>query len=606
MSEAIIYAAGNPDAYPIEYYDSETGSYEGLIPELLKSFSEQTDYDVIYYGADKDDEREQMLANLQVDIISGCDGTEPFVRKSDGWIALAETVKDGKTATYSIYLTDAAPESLDAELRGFLSGVTSDAKTEIMLETVKQRSLAEQAKMKKAVIGLSIVVFFLAFVIIALFRKNKRIVRDIKQNKEVDEVTGIGNMEHMAHYYKSLVQDKNRILYSMFYFYFDAERMERAGSYADVVEFLRYTATVLQDYTSDTDILARVSDSGFALLRLTASEKEAKEWFMPALNRIRGFSERYGKTYACDVSVGMYNLKADDRELNAILFNASQSAQSAYREGSDFKVCTDEVIRTLMEEKRLQADIGRGFSNGEFQLYIQFYVDTGNGKIVGGEALSRWEHPEKGLLTPARYISMMEKEGLISQLDYYSLEKACAFLEGMNHAGVKDFFISCNFSRETFSAEDFAVRCKKIMENYQFDRELLIFEITESAAIKNIVSVKKNIRDMKDMGIRIALDDFGEGFTSFFDIQEYPLDGLKLDKSLIDNLGTNPGDVILRAMIQVGHELGITVLAEGVETDEQIRILKEMNCDVIQGFRFHYPIPEWEARKELMEQIGNR
>ena len=111
---------------------------------------------------------------------------------------------------------------------------------------------------------------------------------------------------------------------------------------------------------------------------------------------------------------------------------------------------------------------------------------------------------------------------------------------------------------------------------------------------------------MKDMGIRIALDDFGEGFTSFFDIQEYPLDGLKLDKSLIDNLGTNPGDVILRAMIQVGHELGITVLAEGVETDEQIRILKEMNCDVIQGFRFHYPIPEWEARKELMEQIGNR
>lgn len=606
MSEAIIYAAGNPDAYPIEYYDSETGTYEGLIPELLKSFSEQTDYDVIYYGAGKDDEREQMLANLQVDIISGCDGTESFVRKSDGWIALAETVKDGKTATYSIYLTDAAPESLDAELRGFLSGVTSEAKTEIMLETVKQRSLAEQAKMRKAVIGLSIVVFFLAVVIIALFRKNKRIVRDIKQNKEVDEVTGIGNMEHMVHYYKSLVQDKNRILYSMFYFYFDAERMERAGSYADVVEFLRYTAAVLQDYTSDTDILARVSDSGFALLRLTASEKEAKEWFMPALNRIRGFSERYGKTYACDVSVGMYNLKADDRELNAILFNASQSAQSAYREGADFKVCTDEVIRTLMEEKRLQADIGRGFRNGEFQLYIQFYVDTGNGKIVGGEALSRWEHPEKGLLTPARYISMMEKEGLISQLDYYSLEKACAFLEGMNHAGIKDFFISCNFSRETFSAEDFAVRCKKIMENYQFDRELLIFEITESAAIKNIVSVKKNIRDMKDMGIRIALDDFGEGFTSFFDIQEYPLDGLKLDKSLIDNLGTNPGDVILRAMIQVGHELGITVLAEGVETDEQIRILKEMNCDVIQGFRFHYPIPEWEARKELMEQIGNR
>ena len=122
--------------------------------------------------------------------------------------------------------------------------------------------------------------------------------------------------------------------------------------------------------------------------------------------------------------------------------------------------------------------------------------------------------------------------------------------------------------------------------------------------MRNFEVAEKNIRKMKKMGIRIVLDDFGEGFTSFFDIQEYQLDGLKLGKGLIDRLGTRAGDIIIRAMIWVGHELGLTVLAEGVENEDQVRILQGMHCDVIQGFYYYQPLPDWEAKRLIMRSGG--
>lgn len=257
-------------------------------------------------------------------------------------------------------------------------------------------------------------------------------------------------------------------------------------------------------------------------------------------------------------------------------------------------------------QQRLEQEIYRGLEREEFQLYVQFYVDTVQYRIVGGETLSRWEHPQRGMLLPDQYIPLMEQVDLIDQLDYYTLNKVCRFLQRLYHNGIASFFVSCNFSRGTFVSGDFVRRCGEIIERYDFPREMLVFELTETKDVKDTDSLKRNIKAVRNMGIRIALDDFGQGFTSFFDIQEYELDVLKLDKSLIDNAGTRLGSGILRAMIQVGHELGMEVLAEGVETDEQVRRLSEMGCDVIQGFRFYYPIPVRDVERKLQQLSGSR
>ncbi|NLA86344.1 MAG: EAL domain-containing protein, partial [Clostridiales bacterium] len=130
--------------------------------------------------------------------------------------------------------------------------------------------------------------------------------------------------------------------------------------------------------------------------------------------------------------------------------------------------------------------------------------------------------------------------------------------------------------------------------------------ITESAAVRNTAQISLNVLAMKELGVSIVLDDFGEGFSSFYDLQKYPLDALKLNKSLIDNILSATGKAILKGLIQVGHELGMTILAEGVETDEQVEALQALNCDVIQGFRFYYPLPAWDAKEKILETLNEQ
>ncbi len=601
MEEIIIYVAGNPDLYPMEYYDEDTETYQGVIPQLLEQFSKQSNYKIIYYNKVSKDERAQLAANRQVDLISGCVDAESFEHTDNDSIVVFETVKNGKPVSYKLYFSDVAPKSLKADLQNYFAGVTQEVKTGILVDVKEHTPIKSRSLILDSIISLSLAVLILITAVILLVRKYRHKLKIYEQNKETDEITAIGNTDHLVRYYNSLLNDKNRILYSMFCFYVDTDRMERMSSHQETNEFLKYTAMILQDYTLETDVLARVSEVGFILLKLSEGQ-DIDEWIIPALERIRSFSENNGKAYSCDIAAGVYHLKSDDRDLNEMIFNSWQSAMSAYREKLDYKICSDEMVNRFIEERKLQADISRGFENEEFLLYIQFYVDAHSYKIVGGEALSRWQHPEKGFLTPERFVPLMEREDMISRMDYYSLEKACSFLDKLSQEGVKNFFLSCNFSRKTFSSADFVKECKGIIEKHKFDRKMLVFEITESTSVRNISQVHKNANELKELGIRILLDDFGEGFTSFFDLQEYPVDGLKLDKNLVDNINTEKGKTILKSMAGIGHELNLTILAEGIERDEQITELQKIDCDIIQGFRFHYPIPEWEAQSEILQQ----
>lgn len=598
MEEIVIYVAGNPGSYPVEYYDSESGAYQGVIPELLRAFSQQSNYEIRYYEPGEEDRREQLASNFQVDLISGCDGSEQFRHKEGVELVVLETEEQGRRVQYQLWLTDAAPQSLAEDLRSFLSQVSQESKAGMLVEAAGAQPGQYRRQMRGGIIGLGIAVVLLAGLAAALLRKYRASKKQLRQQQERDELTGIGNIDYLERGCKALIGDQNRILYRMCYFYVDIERVERMSGRASADALLRHTAAVLSDYISQTDLLARVSDGGFAVLRLCAGQQELEEWLQLALGRLRSFSAE-GKTYAGQITAGVYPLKADDYHLDEILFQAAQSAQMACRQGEDFKICTDELQKALQEERQLQEDVRRGFECGEFQLYLQFYVDAKSKSILGGEALARWEHPERGFLAPGQFVPLMEKEGLIGQLDFYLLGLACAFLERLKRAGIEDFFLSCNFSRETLSRADFAERIREIIEKYEFERRHLIFEITESAAFGDAVAARENIAAIGQMGAQIALDDFGDGFTSFLDIQQSSPDVLKLDKALVDHIGTDFGDTVLRAMIGVGHELGLKVFAEGVEKEGQAQMLRDAGCDVLQGFLFHYPIPDWEAERKL-------
>lgn len=591
--KTLIYVAGNPDAYPLEYFDKDTQTYAGVIPELLAEFSDQSTYEIVYYEADGTDHREELAKQKQVDLLSGYEAGEELPENTG-----VVTLFPGENA-YTLYFTEAAPDAFQSDLRAYLEQVSPAEVTGLLMASVETPPNTQGMYWTMGAMGAALLV--MAAVLLLTVRRYRRRLKESQQNVETDETTGLGNMEYLERYYKQYINDKNRILYQAVYFYVDTDRLRRLSSGQETDEFLRYCAVVLGEYTQDSDILARVSEHGFIMLKLTGGTDKTDAWLTAILDRIHDYAKLYGKPYDTNIYAGIYALRAEDRDLNEIIFQASQGAYGAEKEDCRYLRCSKGMMDQFMEKRHLQASIEQAFAQKEFQLYIQFYVDAANFAVVGGEALSRWKHPQKGVLLPSMFIPLMEREKMISRLDYYCLKEVCFFLEGLLKEGVDTFFVSCNFSRDTFAAADFVQKVQEIMNGFTFPRELLILEITESVSVRNAAQIRQNIIALKKYGVRVALDDFGEGFTSFYDLQKYPIDGIKLDKGLVDHVTTPIGTAILKAMIQVGHELNMTILAEGVETDEQVRALQEIHCDVIQGFRFSHPMPQWEANAQIIQ-----
>ena len=591
--KTLIYVAGNPDAYPLEYFDKDTQTYAGVIPELLAEFSDQSTYEIVYYEADGTDHREELAQQKQVDLFSGYEAEEEQLENTG-----VVTLFPGENA-YALYFTEAAPDAFQSNLRAYLEQVSPAEVTGLLMASVETPPNTQGMYWTMGAMGAALLV--MAAVLLLTVRRYRRRLKESQQNVETDETTGLGNMEYLERYYKQYINDKNRILYQAVYFYVDTDRLRRLSSGQETDEFLRYCAVVLGEYTQDSDILAKVSEHGFIMLKLTGGTDKTDAWLTAILDRIHDYAKLYGKPYETNIYAGIYALRAEDRDLNEIIFQASQGAYGAEKVDCRYLRCSKGMMDQFMQERHLRASIEQAFAQKEFQLYIQFYVDAANFAVVGGEALSRWKHPQKGVLLPSMFIPLMEREKMISRFDYYCLKEVCFFLKGLLKEGVDTFFVSCNFSRDTFAAADFVQKVQEIMNGFTFPRELLILEITESVSVRNAAQIRQNIIALKKYGVRVALDDFGEGFTSFYDLQKYPIDGIKLDKGLVDHVTTPIGTAILKAMIQVGHELNMTILAEGVETDEQVRAQQEIHCDVIQGFRFSHPMPQWEANAQIIQ-----
>ena len=600
MDRVVIYVAGNPSLYPLEYYDAETETYRGVIPDLLDRFSQNSRYEIRYYQPGSEDRREELAENRQVDLISGCTAGEDFAHTEPEELLVLEATEDGEPLQFRLLFTEQAPEAFRRDLRQFAAGISQEEKTGMLLQVQADAQVLRTTQLRNGLLALGAAVLLLLAALIVVIRKYRKRLQKDAQDRETDPITGIGNRTFLERWYHTQVVDRNRILYRVLCFYTDTVRMDRNCGYEETRQFLRHCAAILNEYVTSSDVLARVQGVGFFLVQLSAGQEAEVAWLPTAIQRIRDFSAMYEKPYSCQVNCSIYALRADDRELDEVLFRALQSAQAAARRGQDFLVCSQDLLDTLERERRLQREIKEAFAQEAFRLHIQFYIQAQTCQVVGGEALARWQHPELGLLLPGSFIPLMERENLIQQMDFYMLEKACAFLDRLWAKGERNFFLSCNFSRKSFSAPDFVERCAQIVGQYTFARELLIFELTESVQATDVRQVQRNVNGVRDLGARVVLDDFGEGFTSFSDLRKFPVDGVKLDKRLVDGMDTPTGKALLGTVIKIGHELGLTTLAEGVESDLQVQALRELHCDVIQGFCFHRPIPEWEAEEALL------
>lgn len=604
--QILIYAAGNEDMYPVEYYHKGEEEFCGVIPELVEDFSDMYDgkYKIEYLNRESSGSRKQMVENGQVDMT--------FVRSDDlkdfsnlEKVRLFALQGDEGSEIYYAAFTDSAPDSFVEDFTDYAESVTQEEISGL---------IAEQAGEGPAYDGMLTTLFALAAVALTavavivsvIIKKYRREVKKLSELAAADPVSGLDNRESFIKKWNRGVTDRNRILYYLVYIYIDVESLKDKAGIKEINDFIKYCGTVIKEFTKSRDIAARADDNGFVMLKMAGNEEILMDEIVPLMKRLESYREIYNLPYEYPVSAGIYHLNSEVKEKDIVILDAYHCADSVMGRENNICIVSEELLKKFHNERLIQIEIEEGLEKKQFQLYIQYYVDAENGKVLGGEALSRWIHPSRGLVMPGEYVPFLEKNGDIRKYDYYILEEVCLYLQKLAGEGIADFFISCNFSRDTFASADFAENCREIISRYDFDRQLLILEITESVSEKDRELMKKNISEVKKEGVKVVLDDFGAGVTSLLDLQNYRIDGIKVDKRLVDELSNRTGCEIMRAVVFIGHRLGLTILAEGVETEEQAKVLRKMQCDVLQGYCFYRPVPSWEADVLIRERFRKK
>lgn len=292
-------------------------------------------------------------------------------------------------------------------------------------------------------------------------------------------------------------------------------------------------------------------------------------------------------------SIGISLFPNDGIDKNALITNADVAMYRAKEEGRNhFQFYTVGMNATTVEQLNLENDLRRAIERDELLLHYQPQISLPDRRIVGVEALVRWQHPELGLVPPARFIPIAEETGLIVPIGQWVLQTACAQAKEWLDSGLPPVVVSVNMSSRQFHQEDMLRTVTDALEESGLSADQLALEITESSLMKNPEDAVVTLCLLHNMGIGIAIDDFGTGYSSLGHLKRFPLQALKIDRSFIDDVTENPEDAaIVRAILAMAHSLNLKVVAEGVERENQLEFLQDAGCEEIQGFLISKPVP---------------
>lgn len=584
-----VYIAGNPDLYPLEFYNEETECYEGILPTLYAQISDQTGYDFSYVSADNKSRQKELAENCQVEIVSAYHKGDLSAEKE---IELFSYTKNGKAFTVCIGFT----KIIDADLAGAVETALHSADERAWLSAAME--LERKPNATKMIIILAIVAAVLLlgilFFIGHILQSKRKKIR--QQNvRMIDEVTGIGNREYFEDNYLHHISEMMRPLYYVAYIAIDIEKIETYFGAQQSEELQRYAAASITNAMGDNDFAARIDNGVFAACYMCPDPQRAIKNATELLDDLNAYSQHVAKDSGLLFRCGLYMLGKEHTPYETAIYNARQGYLAAANDKQLVRVCDKDVLDRVSLKSKLQKKIASALENEEFQIYLQFVVETKNKQICGAEVLSRWHNLEEGVLSPANYIEDMKLAGMIDQLDFYILDKTCQMLSAWKDTKYKNLYLSCNFTRTTLSLEKLAETFEEILSQYDFNRENLLIELTEDSFAKDSTVAYKNVLAIKNLGCKVVLDDFGSGYTSFSDLCDYPVDIIKIDRHMVIKSASNRGAAVLIGMIRMAHALGIGVLCEGVETEAESKKVVEAECDYIQGFLYSRVLPSENA-----------
>lgn len=433
-----------------------------------------------------------------------------------------------------------------------------------------------------------VAVLYLCFLLAKLFAENTKRLQAVAYT---DNVTGYSNWNKFALDCTALLNKNLDKKYAMLIFDIDHFKViNDIYGHQKGNELLKSIAEILHENTnSHYETFARSSADNFNVLMSYENDSDI-------IRRIKHLSENVSsllEDYKIMLSFGIYMISSNLPNISTMSDRATIARLKIKGKTDVLYSFFDESARkTILSENEMENSMENALKNGEFEIYLQPKFSFETEKIVGAEALCRWNRPEKGLIPPDSFIPLFERNGFIRNLDSYMFEKVCFLLSRWGTDHNMEMTISVNLSRVNITTATLVQRLLATVNKYNINPSLVEIEITESAVFEDTQKLIAIMRELQDAGFSVSIDDFGSGYSSLNILKDLPTDTIKMDKGFLDEATDNEkAKLIISSLIQMSKSLGLLTVAEGVETTQQVEFLKNAGCDIAQGYYYAKPMP---------------
>jgi diguanylate cyclase (GGDEF)-like protein len=371
-------------------------------------------------------------------------------------------------------------------------------------------------------------------------------------------------------------------------------------------ELLQELGRRLRESVRESDIVARLGGDEFVILLPEIREGSQAQPVAEKILAVVGSPFTFaGQEFRITISIGIALYPHDGEDEQTLMKNADTAMYHAKERGrNNYQFYSEKLDNDSLERLALESSMRRALQNNEFRLFYQSKHDVRSGRVTGIEALLRWQHPDLGLIAPMQFIPLAEENGLIVSIGRWVFDTALRQNVAWQKEGIPRLSMAVNLSARQFLDENLVLDIRNALRETGMAPELLELEITETMIMHDMKSAMRILQELKQMGVRIAIDNFGTGYSSLSKLEGIPLDTIKIDGSFIhDAVPGIEGKSLTGAIIELGKSMGFTVVAEGVESKEQVDYLRLHSCDQYQGFYINKPMPAQEFADVVREQL---
>lgn len=583
-----IYVGGIPDSWPFEYYDSQTGTYQGVLPEMIIGAAGQAGLEIRYVEGSREDNRLELAENRQVDAVWTLGLTDEELeaaglRKGEAAISFQDGEKETSIClAYTKSMSAPAKEALEDVLQK-----VGGERTQGLL--VRYAREAYQDKGSPAAVWISILLLLVSVAILVLYliKKRRQVVRLAFQ----DELTGGDNFASWKRKFEECITDGNREHYAILYLDAGLDTVSHIYGYPESEKVLQIIRDICGPMLEDgAEAMTRFNEFYYVFFLQYTSVESIKKRVRDIYAGIKEAVKNQQKRYFLEPHTGIYRMSGLETEPLKTIQRAEIAAEFSRNHYMEFAVYDEMVEKETVTGYAMEHEAIHGLMHREFIMYLQPVVEMGTGRIMGAEALVRWQNPGRGLLQPGDFLDVIKKKQLTGKMNMDIFRQGCRFLKEEADKG-RRLELLFNFTVENVGDEQFPQELDEAASRYGIDRDQIMVQLNQLVEISRSGVFMETIKKLRRFGFHICLAGL-ELDRVFFDYLECGVDCIKLRHDLIRHINKPEGRKVIQSVIDFCGELGLKVIGMGVENKEQADYLERAGCSYATGFYYFYPVSQ--------------